>query len=523
MAEPISIRKIIDKVSAGEIRIPAFQRGFIWTPTQVAFLMDSLYKGFPVGSIFLWKTNEKLNTEKDLGGFSLPEPTKQHPIYYVLDGQQRITSLFSVFQTELSTGVNEEWLDIYFDFDAEDSIQESRFVALKESEVCAKHFPLNTMFDSVKYRKATEHLKDDQKEFIDKVQETFKEILLPVQEIETEDKGIIAIVFERINRAGTELDTYQLLSAWSWSTDFDLQEEFTQLAEELEPFGFGNISADKDLQLKCCSGVINGEASPQSIMSLRGEDVRGKFERIKNGIKGSIDFLKKELNVHSLKALPYPSMIVALTRFFASDNVNGRLYTDNQRKQLVKWFWKSNFSRRYTSGVTDKHKKDIIGMDELIKNENYNLSDFECIIDENFYLRNKFSLNSINSKTFILQLANNNPKSFISGANVNLDKVLKNVSKNEFHHIFPKKFLERKSFASSEIDLLANICFLNNSDNQTIKDKDPKVYKSLITSDSYQAIMDSNFIPRDGLELDYETFTKERVKILLKNVQLLIN
>ncbi len=112
----ITIRKIIDRVISGEIRIPAFQRDFVWSSNQVAFLLDSIYKNFPIGTVFLWKTNECLLTEKTLGNYTVPEPKKDHPIYYVLDGQQRITSLFSVFQTELKPDNNYEWIDIYFDF-----------------------------------------------------------------------------------------------------------------------------------------------------------------------------------------------------------------------------------------------------------------------------------------------------------------------------------------------------------------------------------------------------------------------
>lgn len=52
MAEPITIRQIINKVTSGEIRIPSFQRDFVWTANQVAFLMDSLYKGIPIGNLF---------------------------------------------------------------------------------------------------------------------------------------------------------------------------------------------------------------------------------------------------------------------------------------------------------------------------------------------------------------------------------------------------------------------------------------------------------------------------------------
>lgn len=57
--DSLSIRKIIDKISSGEIRIPSFQRGFVWEPDAVAFFMDSLYKGYPIGAILFYGALEK--------------------------------------------------------------------------------------------------------------------------------------------------------------------------------------------------------------------------------------------------------------------------------------------------------------------------------------------------------------------------------------------------------------------------------------------------------------------------------
>lgn len=524
MAESMTIRKIIDKITSGEIRIPAFQRGFVWSPEQVAFLLDSVYKGFPIGTVLLWRTRERLNVEKDLGDFTLPEPQKDYPIDYVLDGQQRLTSLFSVFQTELIPNNEGDWADIYFDFERDDNVQESKFVPLREEDVDPKrYFPMKTMFDSVEYRKATNDLSAENTAKIDKVQERFKEVQIPVQLMETEDKNMVAIVFERINRAGTQLDTFQLLSAWSWSTDFDLQDEFAQLAEELEPFGFGDISLDKDLQLKCCSGVIKREASPASIISLRGEDVRNNFEKIKNGIRSSIDFLQRELNIYSLKTLPYPAMIVALTRFFATDKVNGVLYTEKQRRQLIRWFWRSCFSRRYTSGVSDMHIQDMKSMDELRKDKNFDISSFPCNIDKTFFTSNQFNLSAVNTKTYITLLASQTPKSFISGAKVDLQRVLKNVSRNEFHHVFPVNFLQGQGVVKKEINILANICFLNNADNQRIKDKAPSDYKLLMDQQIINEILDHAVCPRDGLDLSYQEFIDIRVALLVKLAETLIS
>lgn len=249
MAE-LTIRGLIDRVSAGDIRIPAFQRDFVWEPDQVAFLVDSVYKNFPIGTIVFWQTDERLSTEKRLGSFELPEPKKDYPVNYVLDGQQRLTSLFSVFQTELSPS-DSSWVDIYFDLEAAANLQDTSFYALDPSEVDAKrHFPINTFFDTVAYRAATKELTDDQAALVDDVQSVFKEYRIQNQTFETQDRNEVAIVFERINRAGTELDLFELLAAWSWSDDFDLIDKFRELQTKITDHGFAELTDERDLQLR---------------------------------------------------------------------------------------------------------------------------------------------------------------------------------------------------------------------------------------------------------------------------------
>jgi hypothetical protein len=523
MPESLTIRKIIERVISGEIRIPAFQRDWVWTPQQVSFLLDSIYKNFPIGTVFLWKTNTRLDSEKELGNFTIPEPRKEHPVYYVLDGQQRITSLFSVFQTELTPSNNYEWLDIYFDFDASDDIQESKFVALASTDVVInKHFPMSAMFDASRFYEEVSKLDQEKRKIILKVQQIFQEYSLPAQEFETDSKESIAIVFERINRAGTPLNTFQLLTAWSWSADFDLQEEFSELSQELIPYGFGNIIQDRDLQLKCCSGIIRGKTTPAEIMNLTGEEVRSNFEKIKNGIKGAIEFLKDQLNVNSLDWLPYPSMIVSLSAFFATDRTSGMSYNDKQRKQLIKWFWKSNFSRRYNAGIQEKHRQDISLMKALAIDDTISIADFPCTIEPQYFSDSNFNIGSVNTKSFVLMLASNKPKSFISGAYVRLGDVLKTVNRNEFHHIFPKKYLERLGVEKKKINCLANFCFINNADNQKIKDKEPSVYKTLLPTDSLNAILESAICPPNTFELSFDDFIKARIKLLVAYANKLI-
>src|SRR5262245_12053897 len=171
----LSIRQAIERVQAGQVRIPAFQRGFVWDAERVAYLMDSIFKGYPFGSLFLWRTRTQLRSERNLGPFRLPDREPDYPIDYVLDGQQRLTSIFGVFQADLTpdADLDASWTNVYFDFTAEHDLQESQFLALDADSVDADtHFPVDTLFDVVRYREATERLRDERIKVIDNVQAT---------------------------------------------------------------------------------------------------------------------------------------------------------------------------------------------------------------------------------------------------------------------------------------------------------------------------------------------------------------
>ena len=233
------IDEIVGKLKRGELRIPAFQRGFVWSPDDVAFLMDSIYKSYPFGSVLLWRTKVKLTQERDLGPFKVPEPSADYPIDYVLDGQQRLTSILGVFATDLPRSNTVEFKDMYFDLTAPDDTQTSQFYAIDESEADqGRHFPLNIIFDSVKFRRATAFLSEELQLRADGLQKRFQQAQFPYYMVEAEATETIAIVFERINRKGIPLDTFQLLTAWTWSEDFELKQQFEELAGELQSFWF---------------------------------------------------------------------------------------------------------------------------------------------------------------------------------------------------------------------------------------------------------------------------------------------
>jgi hypothetical protein len=234
-------------------------------------------------------------------------------------GSKGSRRIFTVFQTELAAEPNPEWADIYFDLDASHNAQDSAFVPISAEEQIDKnrYFPMNVLFDSVKYRENTAHLSQEQIARIDKLQEKFKEVQIPVQILKSEDRSIVAIVFERINHLGVALDTLQLLSAWTWSDDFDLLDKFKELREELSEFGFAGVGDDAVLVLSCVAGILTKEPGPEKLLDLNGADVRSQFSTVQNGIRGAIDFLRTQLKVVHLKLLPYPAMLIPLAAFFA--------------------------------------------------------------------------------------------------------------------------------------------------------------------------------------------------------------
>ncbi len=507
------IRKILNAVASGEIRIPAFQRGFVWEMDRVAYLLDSIYKGYPFGSLLFWRTKQQMTTERKLGSFTLPEPHADYPIDYVLDGQQRLTSIFTVFQTELIAGENPDWADIYFDLEAAGNPQDSAFIAIQGNDWDRnRYFPMSVLFDSVKYRENTSHLNVEQIAQVDKLQENFKEISIPVQILKSEDRSIVAIVFERINHLGVALDTLQLLSAWTWSDDFDLLEKFKELREELSDFGFAGVGDDTDLVLSCVAGILTGEPGPEKLLDLNGSEVRERFSIVENGIRGAIDFMRTQLKVSHLKLLPYPAMLVPLAAFFAEPDGKEVLYNAQTYQALKRWFWRTCFSGRYTSQTRKTTIHDIEQVLKLKNGQPTSFTNIELNISPEFFL-NTFRIGAAATKTFVLLLANNTPRSLLSGKQIDLEKALQRYNRSEFHHIYPRAFLRESGVPEQNINVLGNFCFLSAAENKNIGRKRPSVYLADLVSNNHQereATLTSAFCIADEFNDDYESFLHER-------------
>lgn len=520
MSEPIFIPELINRIIQGNLRIPSFQRGFVWDADRIAHLMDSIYKGFPFGSLLFWRTKTPLATDRQLGPYSLPPNEPDYPIDYILDGQQRATSIFGVFQTTLDPipGEDSSMFEIYFDLSQQANVQDSNFIYVSPNEFdSTKHFPLKLLFNPPEYRRFTRSIPEVTAQKIDVLYQRFTTARIPIETFTTDDRTAVAIVFERINRLGIELDTLQLLSAWTWNEEFDLQEEFADLAEELGPFGFRDVGEDSDLLLRCCAAILSGEASPQAIINLKGIEVRERFDEIKKGVLGAVDFLRLNFKVYSASVLPFPSILIPLSVYFATEKDQDTHPSAQHQEVLETWIWKTFFSRRYSKRL-EQLNDDIEQMNKLKRNENNTLGKFSVKLDNDFFIKSQFNLSTANTRTFILMLACEGPLNFINGAQVSLDPVLRNCNKKEFHHVYPKKFLSGLKVDNKDINSIVNFAILSKADNNKLTGHAPSVYRTNMPSDQQllDSILDRSLCPRDMFDDDYGKFFASRAALLVR-------
>lgn len=253
-------------------------------------------------------------------------------------------------------------------------------------------------------------------------------------------------------------------------------------------------------------------------MELNGENVRSNFERITNGIKYAIDYVRTNFKVERLSNLPFSTQLVPLAVFFAVAGNKEASYTDSQRQHINKWFWRSSFSRRYSSGVLRNLKTDIEEMANLRDGKESKLGEFSVSISDDFFSSNIFGIGNVNTKTFVLMLASHSPRSFVSGALVDLAEKLKDANRSEFHHLMPRQFLRDSGQVHLPDSCLANFAFLSRADNRKLGGKAPSVYKADMQG-NIDATISSAICPPSLFADDFERFIIERSALLIADAK----
>ena len=515
------IDRIMNRIEEGDIKIPAFQRGFVWNQEQVLALLDSIYRDYPIGSILLWQTSERLKSTRNIGGFLIPEREPEYPVNYVLDGQQRLATIYAIFCKDRGRDpqnarydIDPDIFEIYFDLDDDKFVPDGDLIDGHANLKMTSLLDADKFFDDVnklnkKYRKKARDL-----------QSKFMNYEIPVVTTTKRKKEEVGTIFERINNTGTRLTTLDLMVAWTWGEDFHLREELDNIKETLELKGFGE-TPDK-IVLQCLAGILEKTTKTKDIIELKPETVRNSIDKLKSSLEKSIDFLSTELNVISRDFLPHSHQIVPLTFFFSRVNTPDQ----EQSKTLKQWFWKTSFSKRY-SGSTDMKMNDDITFFEKVVNGDYSdIKKYSYSVDKSSLINQRFSISSPFARAFLLLLAQNNPLNLINGNKIDLGTALSKYNSKEFHHIFPRTFLKNKGVETEKINSLCNFSFIPADSNKTISGKSPSDYIfNVIPSNAYPKILGSNLMPlRKEIyqKNQYDIFLQERATSILQYLDSII-
>ncbi len=141
----VPFSSIVADIEKGITKIPQFQREFVWQKDKSIRLLDSILKGFPIGAFIFWKTKEELRSVRDLGGIKLPSTPNDDYRMYVLDGQQRLTSLFASLKgLKIRRDDHEDdFSDCYIDLDANE--HDPVVVSIREESDTGRYIQLNML------------------------------------------------------------------------------------------------------------------------------------------------------------------------------------------------------------------------------------------------------------------------------------------------------------------------------------------------------------------------------------------
>ncbi|GAB3303091.1 GmrSD restriction endonuclease domain-containing protein [Hymenobacter tenuis] len=510
------IEELVTGVKNGDIRLPKFQRPFVWKRKEVLRLMDSIYNGYPVGSILLWYTSEKLASERAIGDLEISNDEVYYPTNYILDGQQRLSSLCGALYWS-GTDINSIW-NVAFDLDKEEFIH-------PKDELRIEYFPLNKLLntsDFINQCKSFEaHPKRDKfYKNAENLLRSIKDYKIAVVRIGDITIHEVAPIFERINSTGRKLTIVDLMRAATWKGGFDLNDAINTVKNTCEALDYYDIPDNHILRnISSCAGLGINREDIDKLRLKSSNELENASKRCAEAYSKSIKFLKSKLPLPTYSYLPYGLQLTFLVEFF---NIQQKpsLY---QEEEIVKWFWTSAFSRHFGTSNTGQNARDLDNIRSFAKGTlKYIPIEREVILDRLLY--DDFKLNIANSKTFALLLASKNPRSLTTGIQVDLSEILSVVNRHEFHHIIPPQL-----FPEYNLNICINICILNKKEAAPLFNQRPANYFNNIINkfpEELNEILDSNFINSECIEAllqnDIDRFFSTRKEVFKKEVENLI-
>jgi hypothetical protein len=560
----IPIGTLVDMYKRGELRLPEIQRHYVWRATQVRNLLDSLYRGYPSGSILMWETDEPVPTRD----FAITQDTTAFAgRKLLLDGQQRLTSLTAVLNGDpINVRGRKRPIDILFNLEHPDKLSDAgseieaddESLFLNEDEkpdeadeaddagrslsdelskltfVVASNALLaqpnwvsvSDVFrsdsDSAILRKAGITSFDDPR--YDRYNERLKRLRLIksyTYVVHVLERGMsyeeVTEIFVRVNSAGAKLKSSDLALAQMSSRWPNLLKDLEEFQDECEK---SNFTIDVGQLVRAIVVFATQQCLFRAVGTVKVEELKKGWQEAKEGLRFAVNFLRSNAGVEDESLLSSPMFIHALA---AISRVKQNKLSDAEQKSLLHWLLVANARGRYSRGST-----------ETLLNEDLNIifrsGDIAALIEP---LKRQFGRLTIepgdlasrgaNSPLFSLSylaLKDAGAKDWFSGLGLSLTHQGR-LHFIQWHHIFPKALLKENAFETGEINEIANMAFITGQTNRKLGRKEPADYLPLIIKEQGKAALTSQEVTTDPTlhkVENYRAFLEGRREALAKRM-----
>lgn len=347
---------VLKDMQEGKIRVPILQRQFVWSADRMLKLFDSIKKGYPIGSILLWDTDERFLSRDRIGIVETKEAPPYGTISYLLDGQQRLTTLLSCLYLPEHLTRRQKWR-ISYDAD-KDTFR------VTQSKLSPAEVPVTYFADGFGLSKflAARGFQEQAFRRAQQVGSIFQLYQLPVITLMDAKLDQAVDVFGRLNTLGKVLTAPELAAAlahgYSEERPFDLDARFSELLERLKPFGLDTLSRTTLLRAFIATlgeqNIYTTELS--EVIGRHRSDLNSPLDILGQNLERAAQFLRDNMGVAGAKSLAYGFQLIVLSEFFRRQT---SLPPDGPRK-LEDWLWHSAYTLAYAGSSVGVHINQLI-------------------------------------------------------------------------------------------------------------------------------------------------------------------
>lgn len=568
-----SLQDLLQSVKKGKTQLPDFQRPWVWSDEQICSILASISLSYPVGVVMMLQTgNENVRfQERLIEGVTLKDSVK--PERLILDGQQRITSLFQALllnqpaKTKDARG-KEIYRWYYIDiekssnpsFDRESaviSLPKDKIIRNFRKEVLVDYstpekeyqnslFPVAQIFNYSDWMSNYNEFWDYDKEkiklfnqFNQEVIKPFEQYQVPVISLRQETpREAVCQVFEKVNTGGVSLTVFELLTATFAVDKFQLREDWETRKQRLQqlPVLSGIASTDflqavtllatRDRRNKQIFDGCEIHKAPaisctrKDILKLRLTEYKDWADKVTEGFKKAAKLLHTQ-KIFTAIDLPYQPQLTVLAAIFAVLEED----TDPVLAKLVRWYWCGVFGEIYSGAVESQMAKDLPQVLQWIQADD---SEPDTITDANFSPNRLLGLKTRRSaayKGLSALLLRDKGCDFLTGYEI--DTLMNFGDAIDIHHIFPRKWCEKNGIEARLFDSIINKAPLSSRTNKIIGSKAPSIYLSKlqeranISEQRMDEILQSHAINPGTLRSDnFQAFFDSRQEALLNRIEI---